>query len=60
MAGLWPAVKSVEEIRPAAGRGGIGNVRRYTFKGSLPYTLSFDMTVERVERPVTLAGRGGG
>ena len=56
----WPAVKAVDEIRPAADRAGIGSVRRYTFKGSLPYTLSFDMTVERLERPSTLAGRAAG
>ena len=56
----WPAVKAVEEIRPATSRGGIGTVRRYTFKGSLPYTLSFDMTVERLAPPVTLAGRAEG
>jgi uncharacterized protein YndB with AHSA1/START domain len=58
--GWWPAVKSVDEIRPAAAGGGIGSVRRYTFKGSLPYTLSFDMTVERLQPPTTLAGRAAG
>jgi len=56
----WPAVKAVEEIRPATGPGGIGNVRRYTFKGKLPYTLTFDMIVERAERPTALAGRASG
>jgi uncharacterized protein YndB with AHSA1/START domain len=56
----WTAVKAVEEVRPAKERNGIGMVRRYTFKGSLPYTLSFDMEVERVERPTTLAGRATG
>jgi len=56
----WPAVKSVEEIRPASDRGGIGSVRRYTFKGSLPYSLSFDMTVERLQPPTALAGRAAG
>jgi hypothetical protein len=56
----WPAVKAVEEIRPAKERNGIGSVRRYTFKGSLPYTLTFDLEVERIERPTTLAGRASG
>ena len=56
----WPTVKAVEEVRPATDRVGIGTVRRYTFKGSLPYTLSFDMTVERVEPPTVLAGRATG
>lgn len=58
--GWWPAVKAVDEIRPATTGGGIGSVRRYTFKGSLPYTLSFDMTVERLEPPTALAGRATG
>jgi uncharacterized protein YndB with AHSA1/START domain len=56
----WPAVKAVEEIRPPTDRTGIGSVRRYTFKGSLPYTLSFDLAVERIERPILLAGRASG
>ena len=56
----WPAVRAVAEIRPPTGRTGIGGVRRYTFKGKLPYTLSFDMTVEQIERPTRLAGRARG
>ena len=56
----WSAVKAVDEIRPPRERGGIGSVRRYTFKGSLPYTLTFDLTVERIERPTILAGRATG
>jgi uncharacterized protein YndB with AHSA1/START domain len=56
----WPAVRAVEEVRPATGREGVGAVRRYTFKGSLPYTLSFDLVVERLERPNLLAGRASG
>ena len=56
----WPAVKAVEEIRPPRERSGIGSVRRYTFKGSLPYTLSFDLAVERIDRPNVLAGRASG
>jgi uncharacterized protein YndB with AHSA1/START domain len=56
----WPAVKAVEEIRPPRERSGIGSVRRYTFKGSLPYSLSFDLVVERIERPNVLAGRASG
>lgn len=57
----WDAVRSVEEIRPAPpGSGGVGSVRRYTFKGSLPYSLSFDMVVEELAEPVRLAGRASG
>jgi hypothetical protein len=58
--GWWPAVKSVDEIRPARERSGIGSVRRYTFKGRLPYTLTFDLEVDRIERPTTLGGRASG
>lgn len=57
----WPAVTAVQEVRPApAGSDGVGSVRRYTFKGSLPYTLSFDLTVETVTPPLVLGGRANG
>ena len=56
----WPAVTKVEEIRPPTDRTGVGSVRRYTFKGKLPYTLSFDLTVDRIERPTTLGGTARG
>jgi hypothetical protein len=56
----WPAVKAVEEIRPATSRGSLGAVRRFTFNGKLPYTLTFDMTGEADARPTVLAGRATG
>jgi polyketide cyclase/dehydrase/lipid transport protein len=56
----WPTVTAVEQIRDGDPETGVGNVRRYTFKGSLPYTLSFDLEVERLERPTSLAGRARG
>jgi hypothetical protein len=56
----WPAVTKVEEIRPPTDRTGAGAVRRYTFKGKLPYTLSFDLTVDRIERPTALGGQARG
>src|SRR5438034_8518800 len=31
--------------QPGEPNAGLGGVRRYTFKGSLPYTLSFDLRV---------------
>jgi hypothetical protein len=41
----WSTVTAVEEIERGDPDTGIGNVRRYTFKGSLPYTLAFDLAV---------------
>ncbi len=55
----WPAVSAVDEVRPGDDRG-IGNVRRYTFKGKLPYRLSFDLEVTEIDRPRTLAGVASG
>ncbi|MBI3615601.1 MAG: SRPBCC family protein [Candidatus Omnitrophica bacterium] len=45
----WKGVESVEEIRAAAGLDGVGSVRRFTWKSRLPYRLTFDVTVARVE-----------
>ena len=56
----WKGVESVEEIRPPTDRTGVGRVLRYTFKGKLPYSLTFDMTVEEVDRPTTILGRARG
>ena len=56
----WSTVTKVEEIAAGDPDTGIGNIRRYTFKGSLPYTLAFDLTVTNTERPRTLAGHATG
>jgi hypothetical protein len=56
----WKAVTKVEETATGDPITGMGGVRRYTFKGALPYTLSFDMTVTRTERPRALAGHATG
>jgi hypothetical protein len=55
----WPAVSRVEELVPGDSSG-IGNVRRYTFKGKLPYSLAFDLRVTRVEPARGLAGEASG
>ncbi|ABO53804.1 SRPBCC family protein [Burkholderia vietnamiensis] len=59
----WPewwkgAVRTVE-LEPGDARG-VGALQRYTWKGALPYRLTFDMRVLRVERPRVLAGRASG
>jgi uncharacterized protein YndB with AHSA1/START domain len=56
----WPAVIAVQELEKGDPDTSIGNVRRYTFKGALPYQLAFDLRVERVEEPRVLAGRATG
>ena len=45
----WKGVEKVEKIRPASGPHEVGSVRRFTWKSRLPYRLTFDMTVIRVE-----------
>lgn len=56
----WPAVRKVEDLTQGDPVTWLGNVRRYTFKGALPYTLSFDIEVTRTERPHVLAGHATG
>ena len=55
----WSGVLAVDELRQGD-EDGVGAVRRYTFKGKLPYTLSFDLAVTRVEPPHALGGRATG
>ena len=45
----WKGVERVELLRPASGPGQVGSVRRFTWKSRLPYRLTFEMTVSRVE-----------
>ena len=55
----WPQVPSVTELAKGDERG-IGGVRRYVFKGKLPYTLAFDLRVDTVEAPTKLGGTASG
>ena len=55
----WDAVIDVREIEPGQADG-TGNVRRYAMRGRLPYALTFDARVTRVEPPVTLEGTATG
>lgn len=45
--------ESVEELAPGDARG-IGSVRRYTWRGRLPYRLTFDIRVVRVVHAIPL------
>lgn len=44
----WPGADSVEQLVPGD-QDGIGNSRRYAWKGRLPYRLSFDARTTRIE-----------
>ena len=51
----WPSVMAVTELQKGDERG-VGAVRRFRWRGALPYTLTFDMKTTIVERPVRLEG----
>jgi Polyketide cyclase / dehydrase and lipid transport len=45
----WPGADHVEERAPGD-TDGVGSVRRYTWKGRLPYRVCFDARTTRIER----------
>lgn len=55
----WPQVTHVEQLA-AGDAGGVGALRRYVFKGKLPYSLTFDLRVDTVEPPTRLGGTAKG
>src|SRR5262245_1045709 len=55
----WICVKKVELIREGD-KDGIGSVRRFVWKGKLPYELDFEMKVTRIERPYKMEGIASG
>ena len=55
----WHNVVSVEEIACGDTRG-IGSVRRYTWRGRLPYRLTFDIRVIHTEPLTTIEGIASG
>jgi uncharacterized protein YndB with AHSA1/START domain len=55
----WKGVQSVE-ILQSGGDDGIGRLARYSWRSLLPYTLTFDARVSRVERPYLMEGRADG
>ena len=56
----WRGVERVEKLRPATGPNETGSVRRFTWKSRLPYRLTFDMTVTRVEPMSLIESTAGG
>lgn len=55
----WKAVVKVEEVE-AGDEDGVGSLRRFTWKGRLPYHLTFDVRVTRVVPLTVLEGRASG
>jgi len=55
----WKGVQSVQMLEPG-GDLGIGRLSRYSWRSVLPYTLTFDARVSRVERPYLMEGRARG
>ena len=55
----WKGLERVVEVRRGDDNS-VGSIRRFTWKGRLPYTLVVDMRVTRVEPPVTLESAASG
>jgi polyketide cyclase/dehydrase/lipid transport protein len=55
----WRGVERVELLK-AGDEQGIGAVRRMTWRSRLPYTLTFDIEVMRVEPMTLIEGRASG
>ncbi|WP_421657762.1 SRPBCC family protein [Leptothermofonsia sp. ETS-13] len=57
--GWWKSVKQVVELE-AGSSDGLGNVRRFTWKMPLSYTLTFETCVTRIEPPNLMEARAIG
>lgn len=55
----WDNVKHVENLE-SGDANGIGNIRRYTWQGFLPYQLRFDICVTRLEPLIFIEGIASG
>lgn len=55
----WPSVQSVTELAPGD-ESGVGNLRRYRWRGLLPYALVFDIEVIRIEKYRLIEGMARG
>ncbi len=55
----WKGVRSVELLAPGD-EAGVGQLSRFKWRSVLPYTLSFDMRVTRVEAPHLIEGEATG
>lgn len=55
----WKGVTAVEVLEPGAEHG-LGELARFSWRSVLPYTLSFDLRVTRVEPPYLIEGHATG
>ena len=55
----WRGVERVERLEPGDA-GGVGALRRYTWKSRLPYRLAFEMRLTRVEPQSIIEGEAVG
>ena len=55
----WRGVESVVELEPGDDEG-VGSLGRYVWKSRLPYRLTFETRVTRVDRPRYLEGDADG
>lgn len=55
----WKGVRRAELLEPGD-EDGLGRLWRYTWRSRLPYNLTFESRVTRVERPYVLEGAADG
>src|SRR5688500_3901867 len=55
----WKSVASTEILEPGDDEN-VGQLVRYSWRGALPYTLTFDSRVTRVEPPHLIEGQATG
>ncbi len=55
----WQGLERVVETEQGTGDG-VGNLRRYTWKGALPYRLTFDIRTTCIEHHVRIEGKASG
>ena len=57
--GWWKAVVAVEEVASGDARG-IGSIKRFTWRGALPYKLTFNMETTELKHHRIIAGKASG
>lgn len=55
----WKGVVSVQELEPGQ-QDGVGSLRRFTWRGRIPYRLTFDLRVTRIVPLTVLEARATG